>query len=128
MRISKGGIVLLLIVCGLNAFAQAHKAWYADMSEKAVWSDDKKSMVIGKEIYPVYNAYDPIAPKGGLRVVDFAGVLDYYMWFHKMPNGEFKVSWIDLDLNIYYMDPATNKYTSPKGVVFEGFSSGTKRE
>jgi hypothetical protein len=93
------------------------------MPEKAVWPDDKKTMVIGKEIYPVYNAFDPIAPKGGLRVIDFARVLDYYMWYHKKLDDEFTVSWIDLDLNIYYLDPAMNKYTSPKGVVFKGFSS-----
>jgi hypothetical protein len=119
MKVFKGCLVLLLIVCGHNVFAQTQKTWYADMLEKAVWSDDKKTMVIGKETYPVYNAFDPIAPKGGLRVIDFAGVLDYYMWYHKK---------LDLDLNIYYLDPATNKYTSPKGVTFKEFSSSTNGE
>jgi hypothetical protein len=128
MKVFKACLILLLIVCGFSVFAQAQKMWYVDMPENAVWSSDKKSMVIGREAYPVYNAYDPIAPRGGLRIIDFAGVLDYYMWYHKMPNGEFAVSWIDLDLNIYYLDPVTNKYTSPKGMVFKGFSSSTKGE
>jgi hypothetical protein len=75
MKVIKGCLELVLIVCGFNAFAQTQKAWYLDMPEKAVWANDKKSMVIGKETYPVYNAYDPIAPKGGLRLLILSGYL-----------------------------------------------------
>ncbi|MDR3047345.1 MAG: hypothetical protein LBU51_07010 [Bacteroidales bacterium] len=86
---------------------------------KATLSPDGTTMRIGDKDYRIYNAFDPIAPKGGERVIDYAGVLDYYMWIHKAPNGDFAVSRIDKDLNIFYYDQETQKYASPTGEVME---------
>ncbi|MDR1727833.1 MAG: hypothetical protein LBT74_07905 [Acidobacteriota bacterium] len=76
---------------------------YAAMPRKAVLSEDGKSMRIGDRTYQVYNAFDPIAPQGGLRVIDFAGTLDYYLWYYRIPGTRFlNVARIDMDMNIHY--------------------------
>jgi hypothetical protein len=61
--------------------------------------------------------FDPIAPKGGERVIDPAGTLDYYMWIHKKLDGKFTVSRIDMELNVYYYNETTGNYTTPKGGI-----------
>jgi hypothetical protein len=91
--------------------------WYVTMPSKAVPSADGSSMTIGNKTYRVDNAFDPIAPKGGERIIDSAGVLPYYMWVHRIPGSTFTVSRIDEDGNIYYLDGETGKYTSPDGLV-----------
>jgi hypothetical protein len=91
--------------------------WYIIMPSKAVPSADGSSMTIGKKTYRVDNAFDPIAPKGGERILDYAGVLPYYMWVHRIPGSTFTVSRIDEEGDIYYLDGETGKYTSPGGVV-----------
>jgi hypothetical protein len=99
--------------------AQENKKWYADMPGKAELYSDSAVKIDGK-IYRIYNAYDPIAPKGGEKVIDFAGTLDYYMWFHKVESlGRFTMSKIDGDLNIYYYDEDTKEFVSPQGFVLK---------
>lgn len=89
------------------------------MPVKAVLASDVASMNIGGKRYRVYNMFDPIAPKGGERVLDPAGVFEYYMWVHKKPDGGWTISRIDMELNIYYHDEGTEEWTSPEGTVFK---------
>jgi hypothetical protein len=101
-----------------EACPDAAPKWYASLPVKAERSEDGASMKIGGKTYRVYNAFDPIAPNGGERVIDFAGVLDYYMWVHKAEAlGGFAVSRIDADLDIYYYDSELNEYVSPRAVI-----------
>jgi hypothetical protein len=104
-----------LIAVTFTLSAQTAKPWYADMPQKAAMSEDGKTMRIGGKNYPVHNAFDPIAPKGGARVIDFAETLDYYLWIHKKPDGNFTASRIDFDMNIFYYDDQTQRYTAPNG-------------
>jgi len=96
----------------------AAEAWYKTMPAKAILNAEGK-IKIGGKVYPLYNAFDPIAPKGGERVVCWAGALDFYMWFFRIKGQEWTLAYIDMDLNIYYYDEHTQKYTSPNGAVFE---------
>jgi hypothetical protein len=107
--------LLLLTIAILSS--QSPAPWYANLLAKATLSPDGAIIQIGDKDYHIYNAFDPIAPKGGERVIDYAGVLDYYMWIHKTSDGDFTVSRIDNEFNIFYYDQETQKYTSPAGKV-----------
>jgi hypothetical protein len=72
-------------------------------------------MHIGGKTYRVDHAGDPPAPTMGERVIDFGGMLDWYLWFHKRGTNDFTVSRIDLDMTIYYLDDTTNAWTTPDG-------------
>jgi hypothetical protein len=112
-------IVAVFFVVASVLYAQSSEVWYSEMPTQAILSSDGKLMRIGEKDYHVYNAFDPIAPKGGERVIDFAGTLDYYMWMHKKPDKTFTISKIDPDLNIYYFDETTGNYTNPKGLILD---------
>ncbi|MDR0551059.1 MAG: hypothetical protein LBG72_03455, partial [Spirochaetaceae bacterium] len=101
-----------------NVYAQTGDKWYYSLPKKAEWITEGTLMKIGNKNYHVYNSFDPIAPKGGERVIDFAGVLNYYMWTFKNQDG-FSVAIIDMKLNIFYYDEETEKYTSPAGDIFK---------
>ncbi|MDR3276137.1 MAG: hypothetical protein LBT11_02825 [Treponema sp.] len=116
MRKEKTLMVFLLILAPV-LYAQSSEIWYSKMPAKAVLSSDGKLMRIGEKEYHVYNAFDPIAPTGGERVIGFAGVLDYYLWLF-ISNNIFTMARIDMEFNIFYYDEHTGEFTSPKGEVF----------
>jgi hypothetical protein len=114
-------VVLYFFVFSVLLYAQTTQKWYSNLPERASLSKDKKTMNIGKDSYNVYNAFDPIAPKGGEKVLDPAGTLSYYMWLHnKDKPGTFTMSKIDIHtLLIYYYDEETGKYTNPNGKTLD---------
>jgi len=125
-------VVLILLLLPLAAAApgaaQTAEPWYKDMPEKAALSEDGRTMRIGDKSYPVYNAFDPIAPTGGERVLDFAGALDYYFWFHRRPGSAFfTMSKIGLDMTIFYIDDQTRQFTTPRGEVWDDAAGGAPR-
>jgi hypothetical protein len=108
-------IMVLAAICPITAQTNRYQDW----PRKAEFSVDGAAMNIGGKAYRVYNAFSPIAPKGGERVEDYAGVLDYYAWFHKGPDGGFTMSKIDMELNIYYYDEQTGEYINPVGNILK---------
>jgi len=110
--------LFLIFAAGQNFCFAREEAWYKSMPAKAKLVENGKKMRIGNKTYPVYNAFDPIAPQGGERVLDNAGVLDYYFWYFKLPSKIWTLAIIDLDFNIYYMDEETQQFTSPAGITY----------
>jgi hypothetical protein len=109
----------IFLIFPIFAFSQDLSKWYTDMPSKAEIQGNSSIMSIGNKTYPVYNAFNPIAPTGGERVIDFAGTLNYYIWTFKRQNGEFTAAKIDMDLNIYYYDETIEKFISPNGDILD---------
>jgi hypothetical protein len=109
-------ILMIFVLNVFNVFSQTEDKWYSGFPQKAEWLENNVLMKIKDKTYHVYNAFDPIAPKGGERIIDFSGVLNYYMWLFNTKNG-FKVARIDMKLNIFYYDEETNVFVSPSGEI-----------
>jgi hypothetical protein len=41
------------------------------------------------------------------------------MWIHKLPNGDFTITRIDKEFNIFYYNQATQQYTNPVGEIMK---------
>jgi hypothetical protein len=108
---------IVCIILPVSIFSQEEVHWYNNLPQKAEILENDLVMKIGNKSYRVYNAFDPIAPTGGERVINYAGALDYYMWIFNS-NGGFKIAKIDRELNIYYYDEITKKFTNPEGTIF----------
>jgi hypothetical protein len=110
---------ILFIAPPLDIFSQEEASWYRNLPQKAAILENGSSMKIGDKNYRVYNAFSPIAPAGGERVIDFAGTFNYYMWIFKKQSGVFTTAKIDMELNIYYYDDNAQAFISPNGSIFE---------
>jgi hypothetical protein len=110
---------ILFIAPPPDIFSQEEAGWYRNLPQRAEILENGLLMRIGGKDYPVYNAYSPIAPAGGERVIDFAGTLSYYMWIFKKQSGAFTTAIIDMELNIYYYDDNAQIFIGPNGFIFE---------
>ena len=110
-------VFVMIIISPFFIFAQDKVNWYIDLPQKAKIVDNGLLMEIGDKKYRIYNAFDPIAPTGGERVIDFDGALKYYMWIFSF-NGSFTVARIDQNMNIYYFDTQQRLFISPQGDIF----------
>jgi hypothetical protein len=110
---------LLFIAPPLDIFSQEEADWYRNLPQRAEILENGLLMRIGDKNYRVYNAFSPIAPTGGERVIDFAGTLSYYMWIFKKQSGVFTTAKIDMELNIYYYDDNAQVFISPNGFIFK---------
>jgi hypothetical protein len=112
-------LLALLLIPVRYTEAQTTANWYKNLPERAEFTSGGASTRIGGKTYRVYNAFDPIAPQGGERILDMVGTLDYYMWVHKGPDGVFTISRIDSTFLIYYFDPQIKKYITLGGKIME---------
>jgi len=110
--------ILAILICTISCSTHTPKVYnnasmviQEEVSiHKAKVLSRRRSMQIGSNVYNIYLESDPIAPTRGERILDLGGILDYYMWIHKGSDGNFTMSIIDKNLNVYYYDIISKEY------------------